>query len=113
MTISDSTEIEGLIAFKAMPRSHTVLVDIIENAPHNLGSKGKYDGVGSHLFAIAIDESYKQGFDGHVYFVAKSELIKYYSENLGAELVNPRLRTMEISGKNAKKLHDIYFGKGE
>ena len=106
----DSDEIEGLIAYKVIEDSQTVLVDIVENAPHNIGSKGKYDGVGSHLFAIAINESYANGFDGHIYFVAKSNLINYYIEKLKAQLVNPKLYTMEISGLNSKRLHDIYFG---
>ena len=111
LKLSDSEQIQGLIAYKPMPSSCTVLVDIVESAPHNIGSKGKYDGVGGHLFAIAIDESFKQGFEGHIYFVAKTALIEYYSKELGAELVNPRLRTMEIADENAKRLHDIYFGK--
>lgn len=111
LKLSNSKQIEGLIAYKAVPTSCTVLVDIVESAPHNIGSNGKYDGVGGHLFAIAIDESFKQGFEGHIYFVAKTALIDYYSKELGAQLVNPRLRTMEIADENAKRLHDIYFGE--
>ncbi len=59
-------------------------------APHNNkvllnGISPKYFGVGGHLFAIAINESVKQGFDGVVFGYAKNPtLIEHYASKYGA-----------------------------
>lgn len=107
--------IQGLIALQPDPRNIAVRVDIVEaapfNNPHNpLYVNKEYSGVGGHLFAEAVRESYKQGFGGFVYFQAKSDLVEHYQNELGAVLVNPRLRMMAIEGEAAKKLYDHYYG---
>lgn len=107
--------IQGLIALKPDPNNYAVKIDIVEaapfNNPHNPAFLSKeYSGVGGHLFAEAVRESFKQGFDGYVYFTAKSDLIKHYQESLGATLINPRLRIMAIEERSAKKLYDRYYG---
>lgn len=62
------------------------------------------------MVAEAVRESFKQGFGGYVYFTAKSDLIRHYQEELGATLINPRLRIMAIEERSAKKLYDRYYG---
>ena len=106
--------IQGLVALKPDKRNSAVLVDIVEaapfNNPHNkLFISKEYSGVGGHLFAEAVRESYKQGFEGYVYFRAKSDLIEHYQNELGAVLINPRERILAIEERSAKKLYDRYY----
>ena len=45
-----------------------------------------------------------------MYFKAKTKLIDYYKEELGAILINPSDGTMAIDEKGAKKLYERYYG---
>lgn len=84
-------------------------VDIVETAPHNYGHAGKYIGVGGHLFAIACKISFDAGCDGVVAFNSKSDLVKYYKDELNAVEVYPR--RMVIFEDAAKVLIDKYIKK--
>jgi hypothetical protein len=107
--------IQGLVALKSDARNIAFHVDIVEaapfNNPHNKNYvKKEYSGVGGHLFAEAVRQSYEAGFGGAVYFTAKSDLIEHYQKELGAVLTNPRLRLMFIDEVAAKKLYERYYG---
>ena len=112
--VEGDDRIQGMVALKADPANYAVVVDIVEDAPFNNPHnrkfvKKEYVGVGGHLFAEAVRESYKQGFGGFVFFKAKTNLIEHYEETLGAILVNPKRRIMAIDEGAAKKLYDQYF----
>ena len=107
--------VQGLIAVKKDAKNYAYHIDIVEaapfNNPHNPRCKGKeYTGVGGHLFAEAIKRSYEEGYDGAVYFTAKTNLISYYEKEFGAELIVPKRRTMMIEGEAAKALYERYYG---
>ncbi len=109
--------IQGLLAFRPEPRSKAVFVELVESAPfnnaHNKIFSGKdYTGVGGHLFAEAVKESYDQGFGGFIYFRAKTDLIEYYQSELGATLWNPRERIMAIDERSAVQLYARYYPEG-
>ncbi len=87
MTLLDDDEIKGLVALKKITSDSAVKIDIIESTPHNSGKHKKYSGVGGHLLAIAVENSYNDGNDGTVYFTAKTDLIDCYSKKFGARLV--------------------------
>jgi hypothetical protein len=103
ITISGNDEIQGLIALKADEDIDAVYVQICESAPHNIGRQGKYEGIGSHLFAIAAKRSIESGFEGYVYFDAKTELIEHYKKIVDAIQVGNSQR-MYIEPKAARKL---------
>lgn len=84
-------------------------IDIVENAPHNFSSKGKYQGVGGHLFAIACQISLDNGCGGFVAFTAKSKLIDYYAKELNAKVF--RGQRMFIDEAAAQILLDKYMRK--
>ena len=84
-------------------------IDIVEAAPENIGHDGTYTGVGAHLFAIACQYSYENGCDGVVAFTAKSDLIGYYHETIGAELAMGR--RMYLDEKAASILIHKYIRK--
>ena len=107
--------IQGLIALKTDSKNNVVHIEIVEaapfNNPHNKNYvKKEYNGVGGHLFAEAVRQSYEAGYGGAVYFTAKSDLIEHYQKELGAVLVNPRLRIMLIEEEAAENLYNRYYG---
>jgi hypothetical protein len=54
-------------------------------------SSVEYEGVGGHLFAIALKLSHSNGFGGYAYFDAKNmELVKHYSDMIGATVHHRR-----------------------
>lgn len=114
LKVDGDDRIQGMVALKPDKRNYAVQIDIVEAAPHNSPHnkrfvKKEYSGIGGHLFAEAVRESFKLGFDGYVYFTAKSDLIEHYKKELGAVLMNPRLRIMAIEEGSAKKLYDRYY----
>ena len=83
LLIKDDYTIQGLIATEVFRGA--VYVHLLENAPQNRGEYRKYEGVGGHLFAIAMRLSVALGFGGYIFFDAKNmELVKHYSDMLGA-----------------------------
>ena len=120
LRVKGEREIQGMIAMKDDPSNYAISVDIVEAAPQNnphnpanvLGTK-EYNGVGGHLFAEACRQSFEKGFDGYVYFIAKSNLIRHYEEILGAKLINPRDRVMLIETRAALALVQRYYGGGK
>lgn len=106
--------IQGMVALKPDAQNYAVNIDIVEaapfNNPHNKAYvKKEYSGIGGHLFAEAVKESMAQGYDGYVYFKAKTDLIKHYQNELGAVLINPKERIMAIDERSAKVLYDRYY----
>lgn len=102
--------IQGLVAVTDFKRDMAVYVNIAESAPHNLGKEKQFNGVGGHLFAIAAQVSVEKGYGGFVFMDAKnSELVKHYSQTLGAVLLGrPHPYRMLIDEETAAKLLDIY-----
>lgn len=105
--------IQGLVSTQM--QKGAVKVGIVESAPfnsrHNIAYSGakEYTGVGGHLFAEAVKQSYAAGYQGVVFFQAKTNLIDYYARELGAELSNPRDRLMMIGEEAASKLYGKYY----
>lgn len=105
--VDGSDIVQGRIALKI--DGGVADVKLVESAPHNFGNKGKYEGVGGHLFAIACKISLEAGCDGVVAFTSKTGLINYYQEKIGAEVFQGQ--RMIIWEVNANKLMEQCFGK--
>lgn len=110
LCISGDNTIQGLVALSDFKRDAAIYVDIAESAPHNLGINKKFNGVGGHLFAIAVKVSVEKGYGGFVFMDAKNkELVKHYSKTLGAvHLGRPHPYRMFIDEDNAERLLGIY-----
>jgi hypothetical protein len=106
-TISESNIIQGLLAIEI--KKGFVFIELIENAPFNIGSKQIYSGVGGNLFAFACKLSFEMGFDGYVSFVAKTELIEHYRDKMFAKSLSGQRMVIETDG--ARKLVNQYFSK--
>lgn len=110
LQIKHDTVIQGLIALTKFEKDQAVYVNIAESAPHNLGKNKKYNGVGGHLFAIAVYRSIELGYGGFVFMDAKNtELVEHYQKTLGATFLGiPHPYRMFIDEDAAKRLLNVY-----
>lgn len=107
-TICDG-KLQGMIAIKHNAKSLFTEVNLVESAPENIGTRGIYEGVGGNLFAIACMESFNEGFDGCISFVAKTKLIEYYMKAFNATHIGGQ--KLSIEDEAAKNLVKKYLNK--
>ena len=91
LVIKGSVDIQGLIAVTDDPKSNAVYLNWGCVSPNNNswrnGTK-QYEGVGGHLFAIAIDISLKKGYGGCIHAIAMDQkILDHYVNNYGAIIV--------------------------
>ena len=110
LLLESSDEVQGMVALKHIRNQYYTHVDIVEAAPNNVGSSGKYKGVGAHLFAIACKLSWDAGNEGYVQFTAKTDLVEHYRKMLNAKSID--WHTLYIESYGAIDLINKYF-KGE
>ncbi len=89
VTANGSDKPEGLMAMQDNPEGRYIHVLWIVAAPHNQGmvvkTNKKFDNVPGVLFAKAIDESHKKGYNGDIYGeAANPKLLDHYISNYGA-----------------------------
>ncbi len=111
LCLANDDTIQGLVAVTDFVRDSAVYVNIAESAPHNLGDKKRFSGVGGHLFAIAAKVSVEKNYGGFVFMDAKNtELVNHYKKTLGAVLLGrPHPYRMFIDEESAAKLLSIYL----
>lgn len=109
LTIVDNPNIiQGLISFTI--NTDHIYMDLLENAPFNLGRNKLYEGVAGNLVAYACKVSFQYGFAGYVSFTAKTRLIEHYQKTLNAITFGGQL--MIINTVAANILIDKYFKNG-
>lgn len=109
LTIADNPNIiQGLISFTI--NADHVYIDLLENAPFNLGRNKLYEGVAGNLIAFTCKISFQHGFAGYVSFTAKTRLIAHYQKTLNAITFGGQL--MIINTLAANILIDKYFKNG-
>ena len=114
LQIVDDDIIQGLVATEFFRGA--VYINLAESAPHNQLPNKKYEGVGGHLFAIAIKLSIAVDCGGYVFFDAKNtELVKHYENAFGANLLGARIHQyrMEIDVDAAHRLIEKYTLEGD
>lgn len=106
LTIVDNPNVvQGLISFTI--NADHVYMDLLENAPFNLGRDKLYEGVAGNLVAYACKISFRHGFSGYVSFTAKTRLIEHYQRTLNAMTFGGQL--MIINTVAANILIDKYY----
>lgn len=103
--VGNHNVIQGLLSIRR--ESDHVFMNLLENAPFNLGKNKLYEGVAGNLVAYACKRSFQLGFEGFLSFTAKTRLIKHYEETLGAYHFGGH--KMIIPTHSAKILTDKYF----
>jgi hypothetical protein len=87
ITLKDSpSKLEGLLMITLI-NDEMLYMNNLELAPHNYGSKGKYENVAGCLIAFACKKSFELGrgnYLGFLSFDSKTELISLYEEKYGA-----------------------------
>jgi len=114
LMIKDDYTIQGLVSAEVVRGA--VYVHLAESAPHNQPPNKKYNGVGGHLFAIAMKLSLFNGFGGYIFMDAKNqELVDHYVDMLGARRVSTRyhLHRLEVTEEDAQKVIEKYTLEGD
>ena len=113
LALQETNEIQGIVGIKRDDNAKAVYIHWACTAPqnnkHDFGTQ-KYEGVGGHLFAIAIDKSIEWGFDGVVYgYAANKELCDHYIQVFNAEhlgILHPY--QIVVNSTDAKKILEVY-----
>lgn len=103
--IGNPNIVQGLVSFTI--NADHIYMDLLENAPFNLGQNKLYEGVAGNLVAFACKISFQNGFEGYVSFTAKTKLIEHYHKSLNAITFGGQL--MIINTLAANILIDKYF----
>lgn len=103
--IGNPNIVQGLVCFTI--NADHIYMDLLENAPFNLGQNKLYEGVAENLVAFACKISFQNGFEGYVSFTAKTKLIEHYQKSLNAITFGGQL--MIINTLAANILIDKYF----
>jgi len=114
LLVEGDDTIQGLISAEVVRGA--VYVHLVESAPHNQIPNKKFEGVGGHLFAIAMKLSFANGFGGYIFMDAKNlALVKHYEEMLGAERVLTHYHEYRLAviEENAQKIIDTYTLEGD
>ena len=79
---SGDKRIQGMVALKEVKDSDAIYVGLVESAPfnnpHNPKFKEKaYRGVGGHLFAEAVKQSFEKGHDGFIYLALSQQMVDF------------------------------------
>lgn len=111
--VKGSKVTQGLIACRESESRGNVEgyieIALVESNPKNVGSNGRYKGVGAHLFSIASKLSMDLGYEGYVQFVSKTGLVEHYQKTLHADLLFDRV--MVLSPEASQYLIDVYNEK--
>ena len=111
--VEGDNRIQGAISIRENPQNRTIEIDIVESAPFNSSYNKKikdkeYNGVGICLFVEVCKRSFENGYDGYVEFTAKSNLVKYYMDNMRAIPIDAQRMYINTSG--TKWLIEKYYG---
>jgi hypothetical protein len=106
LTIVNNLDIvQGLLS--VTKEADHIYMNLLENAPFNIGQNKLYEGVAGNLVAYACKLSFQYGFDGFVAFTAKTKLVRHYEESLGAYHFGGH--RMIIPTESSKLLVEKYF----
>ncbi len=103
--VGNANIIQGLMSIRI--NADHIYMNLLENAPFNLGRNKLYEGVAGNLVAYACKKSFQNGFEGYVSFTAKTKLIDHYQKSLNATTFSGQL--MIINTLAANVLIDKYF----
>ncbi len=113
LVLKGSVDIQGLIALKDDKESNAVYINWASTSPANNiwrnGSK-QYEGVGGHLFAIAMNISEQRGHGGVVHAIAMDkDILQHYVDTFDAIVVGiMHPFHFVIEEESAKKIMEVY-----
>ena len=101
--VEGDNRIQGAISIRENPQNMSIEIDIVESAPFNSSYNKKvkdkeYNEVGICLFTEVCKRSFEIGYDRYVEFIAKSNLVKYYMDNMRAIPIDTQRMYINTSG---------------
>lgn len=113
LVIKGTVDIQGLVAIENKSDYGAVYIAWAVSAPQNnpeLTNVKKYDGVGGHLLAIAIDKSEQYGYNGDVTGFCRSEDILQHFVNEHGAIALRMLHEYQIGifDDAAKHIREVY-----
>ncbi len=91
LVIKGTVDIQGLIAITDDKDSNAIYINWACTSPNNnIWRNGikEYEGVGGHLFAIAINKSVEKGHGGCVHAIAMDkDILQHYVDVFGANII--------------------------
>lgn len=112
LVVKGTYDIQGLVAVSEN-NPDALYVSWMCTAPQNnplIVDSKRFNGVGGHLFAIAVQQSIIRGYDGAIYgFAANKGLLSHYQKVFNAEwigILHPY--QFIIDGQNAKNIQEVY-----
>lgn len=106
LTIVNNPDIiQGILSIRK--EGDHIFMNLLENAPFNIGRNKLYEGVAGNLVAYACKLSFQYGFEGFVAFTAKTRLINHYETSLNANHIGGHWMIIETHA--AKLLVEKYF----
>ena len=113
LVIKGTVDIRGLVSLRYEKEAQMTYISWMCANPDSIGFKArekKYNGIGGHLFAIAIARAEELGSNGYVYgFAANEDLYNHYAECYCAEkigMLHPY--HMAIYGDASKRIREEY-----
>ena len=83
LRLARSTTILGLVSIDHQPQNRAIEIRLIANAKEHTGVGKRLDRIAGSLLAFVCMNSFDAGFDGFVYLIPKTHLIKVYREKYG------------------------------
>ena len=113
LVIKGTVDIQGLIALTVDEQSNAVYINWACTSPgNNVWRNGTklYEGVGGHLFAIAINVSFQKGYGGCVHAIAMDkDILQHYVDMFDAIVVGiMHPFHFVIEEESAKKIMEVY-----
>ncbi|MBR5180000.1 MAG: hypothetical protein IKW90_14575 [Lachnospiraceae bacterium] len=116
-----TVDIQGLVAVEDRPEYKGAYIAWAVAAPHNnpeLTDFKKYNGVGGHLLAIAIERSEQLGYNGDVTgFCRSEEIMQHFINRFGAEemrmLHEYQIGFFDEAARNIRKEYDYEWSDDE
>ncbi len=113
LVIKGTVDIQGLVAVENKADYKAAYISWAVAAPHNnpeISEVKKYDGVGGHLIAIAIDKSEQYGYNGDVTGFCRSERILQHFVNEHGAVAMRMLHEYQIGifDEAAKRIREVY-----
>jgi hypothetical protein len=115
IVLKGSVDIQGLVALRPDENMQAVFITWMVASPFNNpelldGKEKRYNGVGGHLFAVAVKRSLDYGYGGAVTgFAANKELMTHYCKIFNADaicMLHPY--QIFISEENGVAIQEVY-----
>lgn len=107
-TVQQPHVIQGLISVEVRAKECFVYLHLVETARFNRGDLRRYAGVFRNLIAFVCKLAFENKCEGFVSFEAKTALISYYQQELGATQVGSS-SLMYIATEQAFALVSTYY----